>query len=121
MALFLFDTELTLTGGANNQELSLALGIKTIVHWTSAASLTYVSLSLSGAIPTNGLVVCFSNVSNSSFTQSFDHESVHANVTNPAFRFRNAGLTSVNGGTGAGAVTYEYYSTLQRWIMIGKT
>lgn len=121
MALFLFDTEIVLASTLpDNQELALALGNKTIVHWTSSQSLTFTSLSLAaGALPVDKMVVCFSNLNNSGFVQNFVHESGAA--TNAAFRFRNAGLTTVNGGTGAGAIWYRYFGTQSRWIMIGKT
>lgn len=124
VALFLFDTEIVLAGETlpDNKELSLALGFKTLVHWTSTQSLTYIGLSLSGGTPVNGQVVCFSNENNSSFQQTFAHESVLEATF--AYRFRNAGLTAVAGGTGAGAIWYRYNSTLAgsgRWVMIGKT
>lgn len=120
MALFLFDTEIVVFSTLpNNQELSLALGSKTIVHWTSSQSLDFVGLSVSGSAPVDKMIVCFSNVNTSSFTQGFVHES--GTATNPAFRFRCKGLTTVNGGTGIGAIWFEYYGSLQRWIQIGGT
>lgn len=120
MALFLFDTELTITGALpTNQELSLALGSKTIVHWFSLVQITYVGLSVSGSTPVDKMVVCFSNVSNSGITQDFAHDS--GSATNSAFRFHNAGLSGINGGTGAGAVWYQYYAAQSRWKNIGAT
>lgn len=123
MALFLFDTELVVSHTLpDNQELSLALGSKTIVHSTLSQSLSFIGLSASGAIPQDKMVVCFSNVTfTSSFSQTFVHEATSPAPSNPAFRFRNAGLANVTGGAGIGAIWYEYYATLQRWIMIGKT
>lgn len=121
MAIFLFDTEITLFSTLpNNQELSLALGSKTLVHWTSSQSLTFIGLSVSGAVPSDKLVVCFSNVNGSNgFSQSFAHDS--SSTTNAAFRFLNKSLTTANGGTGIGAIWYEYYATAQRWIQVGGT
>lgn len=121
MALSLFDTELTVFSTLpDNQELSLALGNKTIVHWTSSQSLSFVGLSVSGSQPVDKMVVCFSNVNGSTgYTQTFAHES--SSASSPAFRFRNAGLAGANGGAGIAAVWYQYYASQLRWIMIGKT
>ncbi len=121
MALFLFDTEITLSSGLpNNQRMELALGNKTIVHWTSTQSLTFIGLALTGGLtPADHMVAVFSNLNNNSFTQSFANESV--TEATAAFRFRNAGLATVTGGTGAGCVWYRYRGAVARWIQINQT
>ena len=121
MALFLFDTSIDLSLTLpNNQELSLSLGLKTIVHVTLTQSLSVIGLSNSGAVPTDKMVVCFNNVTfSSAFALTHVHESV--STTNAAFRFRNAGLGDLSGGNGIGAAWFEYFASQSRWIMIGRT
>lgn len=118
MALFLFDTVLNPAAFTlpNNQEFTgLALGRNTLVNCLSTQTLTFVGLP--GGV--DGMVVAFSNINNSTFEIQFAHESGLA--VSPDRRFRNAGLTTVSGGSGAGCVWYRYNGVLSRWIEIAKT
>ena len=120
MAIDLFPTVLTVGPLTGNQELVLALGRTTIVNLTSTGSVTLFGLLASGG-NVDGMVVCLSNLNNSSFQFTAQHESASASaVTN---RFRNAGLTDVSGGTGAGALWFRFNAAVAggRWMMIGKT
>jgi hypothetical protein len=116
----LFTTVLTPAILTGNQELVLALGRTTIVNLTSTGNVTIFGLFATGG-NVDGMVVCLSNVNNSSFQFTGAHESGSASAATN--RFRNAGLTDVSGGTGAGCLWYRYNAAIStgRWIMIGKT
>lgn len=120
MAIFMFPTVLTpatFTAADNNTDLVLALGVTTYVKMVSTQNLTFNGLSAIGG-NLDGMVVCLQNVT---FTSAFAHSFAHETSSTPANRFRNAGLTSVNGGSSIGAVTYRYDGAQLRWMEIART
>lgn len=120
MAGNLFTTVLTPAILTGNQELSLALGRTTYVGLTSTGNVSIFGLFATGG-NVDGMVVCLSNLNNSAFQFTGMHDNASASaLTN---RFRNAGLTDVSGGTGAGCLWYRFNSAVSggRWVMIGKT
>ena len=120
MALFLFNRVITPAAFTlpDNQQFALELGVTTLVQFSSDRSLTFVGLAATGG-NLDGMVVCFSNLNNSSFTLTLAHESSSASTAGN--RFRNTALASVTGGTGAGGVWYRYNATVARWINLART
>lgn len=122
MASFLFSTVIHPPPLTGNQELQLALGRTTYVGLTTTGNVTLFGI-FSTAVGGNvdGMVVCLSNLNNNSNQVTGAHESASATATTN--RMRNAGLTDVSGGTGAGALWYRFNTGVSggRWIMIGKT
>jgi hypothetical protein len=120
VAIDLFPTVLTPAALTGNQELVLALGRTTYVGLTSTGSRTIFGLLASGG-NVDGMVVCLSNLNNSAFAFTAQHESASASAATN--RFRNRGLADFSGGTGAGAIWYRYNAAVSggRWIQIGGT
>ena len=121
MALPLFDTVLsglTFSSAPVGNTLSLALGARTLVLFSLTQSLTFNGIAaLNGNV--DGMFVCLANVTNAAgIIASFAHDGVAAGNS---FRLWNAGLATVNGGAGIGAVSYVYSASLSHWIMVGKT
>ena len=117
MALYLFDKELTLSSTLpDNFEMSLAMGAKTILHWSSDRSLTVVGLFATGG-NINGQVICLSNENTSAFNLSVAHES--GSEATAANRCRCSGLATVTVAAG-GALWFRYNSVTARWHHLGR-
>lgn len=119
MALDFFSTVI-LVPAAVTGELIVALGRTTYVGINSAGNVTFFGIQAVGG-NFDGMVVCISSLNNSSLQVTCAHESASASALTS--RMRNAGLTDVSGGTGAGALWYRFNTGVSggRWMMIGKT
>lgn len=117
MASDLFGTVISVLLAPGSQELIVALGRTTIINITSPGNVTLTGIfSTTGNV--DGMVVCLSNLNNNSFQVTCAHESLAANAVD---RFRNAGLTDVSGGTGAGGLWYRYNGSISRFVNLGRT
>lgn len=119
VALPWFDTIIPAITVSSNQELSLALGLKTLVYLTGSGAVTIFGMSTIGGNQ-DGAEVTFCNVSNNPSVQfSFAHES--SSASSLLNRFRNKGGTTASSSAGIGAATYRYFGGaggMQRWLQI---
>lgn len=116
---FWFDTTITPLAINSNQELSLALGTKTLVKLTGTTSVHIFGLAQIGG-NVDGAVVTFLNVSGASLcTFAFDHESSSASAL--VNRFRNPSFVAMSTGTFWGGVSYRYDASAQRWRFLSRS
>lgn len=114
---FWFDTVLAPITITSNQELSLALGARTLVQLTGAATFTFFGLARVGG-NVDGQVVTFVNVSNSgSVAYGFADESGSATSVN---RFVNRASVTISIGANYGGITYRYSGQSSRWKLLAR-
>lgn len=121
MALPWFDTTPSPITITSSQELSLALGTRSIVYilGTSGVTLQLFGIATVGG-NVDGAVATIVNISNLIGTQyTFVHES--GSASSPANRFLNLGASNQTPAS-IGSATYRYFGgSTNRWVMMNKS
>lgn len=115
MSLNIFNATLSPAAYTTSQEISLALGVTSLVLFSvTTSSLQIFGLSVPGG-NVDGMVACFRN--GGSQGAVFVHESTSATAL--VNRFNNVSLANVT-VVSAGAIWYRFNALASRWQHIGK-